>query len=334
MRVTIFGAGAVGSHIAAKLLRAGGAEISLVARGAHLLAMQRDGLTFQGDAEQFTVPVPVATDDPASLAPQDVVLVTLKSTGVAAAAQAIGRLLAPHGVAVFLLNGIPWWWHHGLPQPASTGQGTLPLLDPHGALWQAVGPARTLGGVIYSPNEIIRPGVVQHQSNRNSFIIGEPDGSLSARAQAVVDLLNAGGLRTKLSADVRGDIWQKLLLNATANTLAALTRLTAGERAEDPDVLAMSYALLDEVVATAMATGWDLAEQAKAPGLITPPGALAHTRPSMLQDVLLGRPLEVQGLLGQVQAFARAVQVPTPVIDIILPLLRGLDRSKLRAFAV
>src|SRR6476661_5011818 len=167
MKVCVFGAGAVGSNIAAHLLRAGTAEVALVARGRHLEAMRQRGLTLKSASETFTVDAPLATDDPGSLAPQDLVLVTLKTVSLTPCAPAIARLLAPGGAALFLANGIPWWWRYGRDaEPA-----TLPLLDPEGALWRDVRPDRSLGGVIYSPNEIAEPGVVVNRA-RSRFVLG------------------------------------------------------------------------------------------------------------------------------------------------------------------
>ncbi|PWC74192.1 2-dehydropantoate 2-reductase [Azospirillum sp. TSH64] len=326
-RICIFGAGAVGSHVAARLLRAGVPNVSVIARGPHLAAMRERGLTFRSDREEFRVAVPVATDDPSTLPPQDVVVVTLKAPALPAAAGALARLLAPEGVAVFLLNGIPWWWNHGLREGGlRESGGPLPLLDPDAALWRNVGPARTLGGVVMSPNEIVEPGVVVHGAH-NRFIIGEPDGGDSPRARGLVELFTAAGMPALLSTDIRTDIWLKLLVNAPGNPLAALTRLSAKDRAADPELADLGRRIAGEVADTARALGYDLTQHADADDTMGWAATRSETRPSMLQDVLHGRATEVECLLGQVQAYARERSVPTPVIDIVLPILRGLDRS-------
>lgn len=321
-RICIFGAGAVGSHVAAKLLRAGVPSVAVVARGPHLAAMREHGLTFRSDREEFRVAVPVATDDPSILSPQNIVVVTLKAPTLPPAAGALARLLAPDGVAVFLSNGIPWWWNYGLRE----GGGPLPLLDPDAALWRNVGPARALGGVVMSPNEIVEPGVVVHGAH-NRFIIGEPDGGDSPRARGLVELLTAAGMPALLSTDIRTDIWLKLLVNAPGNPLAALTRLSAKDRAADPELAELGRRIVGEVADTARALGYVLTQHADADDTMGWAATRSETRPSMLQDVLHGRATEVECLLGQVQAYARERSVPTPVIDIVLPILRGLDRS-------
>lgn len=320
MKVCVFGAGAVGGHIATRLLAAKADEISVVARGAILKAMRERGLTVRSGGDEITAQPAVATDDPSTLPPQDLVIVALKAHAVPGAASAIARLLGPLGCAIFLLNGIPWWWRHGLPGAG----GTLPLLDPEGALEKHVRPERALGCVVHSPNDMIEPAVIVH-TGANHLVLGEPDGSVSARLQAAVAMFKRGGVDAKVSNDLRRDIWQKLVHNASGNTLAALTRVDLGGLGTDPDLCTLSIDIMREALAVAAALGWDLHAEmdVEAAARRGKPGQ----RPSMLQDALKGRPMEVEALLGQIQAFAREKEIAVPSIDVILPLLRGLDRS-------
>ena len=221
MKVCIFGAGAVGGHIATRLIDANARddEISIVARGSMLKAIRERGLTLRSNGkEEFHVKPKIVTDDPATLPPQDVVLVTVKAHALTAAAPAIGKLLKPDGVAVFLLNGIPWWFQHGY----KGATGTLPLLDPDGALWREVKPERTLGCVVFSPNDMVEPGVIVH-TGQSYLTIGEPDNKTTPRLQAVADMLNRGNVEARISNDLRREIWQKLCLNASGNTVSAIT---------------------------------------------------------------------------------------------------------------
>jgi len=325
MKVCVFGAGAVGSHVATRLSAAQAAEISIVARGAHLNAIQIRGLTLRTNGEEITARPAVATDDPSSLPPQDLIIVALKATALPGAAATIARLLAPEGCAVFLLNGITWWWPYGLPG----NQGPLPLLDPDGALWRHLR-TRALGCIVNSPNEIIESGVVLH-SGRCRFTIGEPDGSASARAELTADVFRRGRMEAVVSTDLRREIWGKLLLNASTNTLSALTRLSPFGLVADPPLHAIMKGLMRETLAVAAVRGWDLRAETDVEALSRRGDRKPGPRVSMLQDVLLGRPLEVEALLGQTQAFARDSAVPVPTIDVILPLLRGLDRSRTAA---
>lgn len=321
MKVCIFGAGAVGGHIATRLLNAGADEISIVARGAMLKAIRERGLTLRSNGkEEIHVKPQIATDDAATLPPQDVVLVTVKAYALSAAAPAIGKLLAPNGVAVFLLNGIPWWFQRGLKGKS----GTLPLLDPDGALWREVKVERTLGCVVLSPNDMVEPGLIVHNGG-NHLMIGEPDNSTTPRLTAVIDMFKRGGVDARISNDLRKDIWQKLCLNASGNTVTAMTRNDLAQVGADDGLVTVSVNIMKETLAVAAAQGWDLRAEndVEAAARRGRPGQ----RTSMMQDALAGRSMECEALLGQTQAFARELAVATPTIDVVLPLIRGLDRS-------
>jgi len=321
MKVCVFGAGAVGGHLAARLAAANKAEVSVVARGLQLEAIRSHGAMVKSGGEEIRGKPAVATDDPASLPQQDLVLVTLKGQAIPALVPAIERLLAREGCAVFMLNGLPWWWHHGRPGAG----GALPLLDPESALWTRLR-ERTLGCVVLSPNEVVSPGVVVH-IGANRWLIGEPSGAPTARLQAVIDLFNNSGLTAETPADLRAEIWRKLTGNAAGNSLAALTRLGHYALASDPDIKRLAIGIMRETLEVAAALGWDLRKEIdveKHAGRATPGPS---STPSMLQDVLRGRSLEVEAHLGQTQAFGRETGVSTPTIDLILPLLRGLDRA-------
>ena len=324
MKVCIFGAGAVGGHLAARLLAAKADEVAVVARGTMLQAIRSRGLTLRSGGKQISVEVPVATDDPSTLPPQDLIAVALKAHALPAAAAAITKLLAPGGCAIFMLNGIPWWWRHGLPGAG----GTLPLLDPDGALWNQVSPERALGCVIHSPNDSVEPGVISH-SGPNYLILGEPDNSASARLKAAAEMFGRGGIEIKLADDLRREIWRKLAQNASGNTLAALTRLTLPQLGAEPELRELMVGVMRETLAVAAALGWDLRAEIDVDKVAQrAAGRDAGVRSSMLQDTLQKRPLEADALLGQTQAFAREAGAAVPVIDIVLPLLRGLDRAQ------
>ena len=319
--VCIFGAGAVGGHLAARLAATGRHRVSVVARGPMLAAIRTHGLrVLREDGSELRGRPDAATDDATTLPAQSLVIVTLKAWQVPGAADAIARLLAPEGVALFAINGIPWWWGHG--PHGSTGP--LPLLDPQGRLWTGVRPQRALGAVVWSPNEVVEPGVIRHRGP-NRLVIGEPDGSVGPRLHAVLDTLGRGGIEVAASADLRRDVLGKLLLNVSGNVLTALTRRDLHAVGTDPALCALSVEVMREALAVAAALGVDLREgiDLEAVARRGPPGL----RPSMLQDVLAGRPMEVDAILGQLQAFARLHRVPVPAIDLLLPLLRGLDAS-------
>jgi 2-dehydropantoate 2-reductase len=325
MKVCVFGAGAIGSHLAARLSAAGHAEISVVARGAQLEAIRKNGILLKSGNEEIHGKPSAASDDPATLPKQDVVLVTLKAHSTPALTPQLEQLLSPQGCAVFMLNGLTWWWPHGRPG----SQGPLRLLDPEGALWTKLR-SRALGCVIFSPNEIVSPGVVVH-IGANRFVVGEPSDEKTPRLQAIVDLFNKSGLPAEIPADLRAEVWRKLMSNASGNTLAALTRLGHYEMATDPGVKQLGIRIMRESLDVAAALGWDLRKEIDVEKIASRASPGPSSPPSMLQDVLRGRPLEVEAHLGQTQAFAREKGVQTPTIDVVLPLLRGLDKTLRRA---
>lgn len=327
-KVCVFGAGAVGSYLLAKLIHAGtGHELSVVARGAQLQSINNDGLRLVSGDEEVLVRPQAATENPYELPPQDIVFVTLKAHSQSAAAHDIATLLSDGGVAVFVNNGIPWWWNYS---GATSTLHSLPLLDPEAELWRCVDPARVLGCVVYSANEIVRPGVVRHVAN-NQWLLGEPDNSHSPRLLSTVNLMQEAGLGAHAVDNIRHCVWMKLLRNAPLNTISALTRLSAAELPLEPSLIELYEAVVDEIVAIAAAHGADVSDQADTAKAALHLGAAVdgtratNIRPSMLQDVLKSRKMEVDSILGQVQAFARATGTPCPTIDTLLPLARGLN---------
>jgi 2-dehydropantoate 2-reductase len=320
MKVCVFGAGAIGGHVAARMLAAGADEVAVVARGATLRALRERGITLRSGGSEITARPTLVTDEPARLPRQDVVLVCLKAHTAPAAAEAIANLIDPEGCAAFLLNGIPWWWNHG----RRGSDSTLPLLDPEGALWRHVRPERAVGCVVYSANEVVTPGVIVH-TGTSRILVGEPAGSPSARVQSLIELLGRAGIETNAPPDIRREVLKKLAMNASGNTIAALGRTDLGTIATDPSLRSLAAGLIREVLAVSKALGWDLSGEIDPEGLAA--GGKPGVRPSMLQDLLQGRSLEVEAILGQVQAFAREHRVAVPLADTILPLLRSLDRS-------
>lgn len=303
------------------------ADVSVVARGAHLAAIRARGLTLRSGGHDTTVHFSGATDDASTLPKQDLVIVALKAQSIPAAADALAGLLAPDGCALFLANGLQWWWRYGMPGK----QEHLPLIDPEGALWRRLGPERALGGSAYSGNEVAEPGVIVH-SYLNNWGLGEPSvssagsnaGVPSVRLKATVDLFLAAGLGARVAPDIRRELWLKLVRVGSQSVVGALTRLNNKDTGDNAELAQLRRRYIGEVLDVAASQGCDLRADVDIAKLTGP--APPH-RPSMLQDVLARRPIEVEAQVGQLQAFAREAGVATPVIDVILPLLRGLDRS-------
>jgi len=328
MRVCIFGAGAIGTHVGARLCAAGQAEVSIVARGPQLEAVRKNGLTLHSNGQEISGKPQAASEDAATLGKHDVVIATLKAHTLPGVASTLEQLLAPQGVAVFPLNGLTWWWRTG----GKGKQEALPLLDPERELWNRLR-EHAIGCVVYSPNVIVSPAVVRHVGG-DRYVFGEPSNEKTARVRAIADLFNAAGLPADVSSDIRAEILRKYVSNVWSNPLGALTRLNQGQVTNNPDVKQVAAGLMHETLAVAAAMGWDLRAEIEvdkqlsrpaAPGPAAPAGPAIP--PSMLQDVLAGRSLEVEAHLGQLQAFAREHRVAVPTIDVVLPLLRGLDQS-------
>ncbi len=321
MKVCIFGAGAVGGHLAARLIAAGKDQISLIARGPHLEAIKKHGIRLHRGDEIFAGHPYAATDDPASLEPQDVVIVTLKAQALPGAAAAIKGLLAKDGVAVFAINGLPWWWNQGVNEQ----DGHLPLLDPEGDLWRLLR-HDTLACVIYSPNEVTEPGVILAAPG-DRWVFGEPDNSDSDRLRKVIALFDRAGIQGIASQDVRKNAWQKLIINVGLNPVAALARLPTVVLTSTEGMKEQMKALMREALAVAKATGYDIADTLNLDELVTPKKRPGSHRASMYQDVLAGRSLESEAILGQLVELAYQLSVPVPKCEIVLELIRGLDQS-------
>src|SRR5260221_2436818 len=321
MKICIYGAGAVGGHLAVRLARAGH-EVSVVARGAHLAAMRANGLTLHLGDERLVAPVK-ASDDPRELGVQDAVITTVKAAGLGAVADKIPALLGPDTPVVFALNGIPWWYFHGAaPRPKRPDLG---FLDPGGALARQVGLARVIGCVIYSANEVLEPGVVKSNSANNSFVLGEPDGSVTPRVTKLSEAIKAAGPDAPIQKDIRHELWSKLLNNAAQAPICCLLERDLSVIAK-PELLALAKNLMLEAIAAARADGIELGDDVEKRFGFVKSGS-TH-KPSMLQDLELGRAMEIDAILVAVQRFAHAAGVPTPHLDVVTGLLKEKARGR------
>lgn len=321
MKICIYGAGAIGGYLGA-LLAATDAEVTLIARGPHLKAMQQDGLTLLSGDERRTVRVR-ATDDPREAGPQDYVILALKAHSVAPILDQLQPLLGPATAVVTAQNGILWWYFHGLEGPWSGRR--LESADPGGRIWQALGPERAIGCVVYPSCEIVSPGVVRHLEGTR-FMLGEPDGSKSDRVTALGEVLTAAGLKAPVRRRIRDDIWFKLLGNATFNPVSVLTRATLEQMGTDPGVRDVICTLMAEAVA--VATQLDVRFAMDIEKRIDAAVEVGAHKTSMLQDFEQGRALELDALVAAVVEMGQLVGVPTPTLAQVLALVRLADRAR------
>ena len=316
MKICIFGAGAIGGYMAVKLVQAG-ADVSLVARGPHLAAMRDNGLTLiEEDGHETTVAVR-ASDDPAELGVQDYVIVTLKAHSVPPVVARMQPLIGPNTTIVSGVNGVPWWYFHGLEGPY---QGTrLASVDPGDAQWNGFGPDRVLGCVVYPAAEVIRPGVIKHIEG-NRFSLGEPDGSKSERATALSQALAAAGLKAPVRPRIRDEIWVKLWGNLSFNPISALTHATLDVLCTDPGTRSVARGMMVEAqeIAEKLGVKFPIDVDRRIDG----GAAVGAHRTSMWQDLDAGRPMEIDALVSAVQELGKLTQTPTPTIDTVLALVQ------------
>ncbi|WP_439124612.1 2-dehydropantoate 2-reductase [Marivita sp.] len=318
MKICIFGAGAIGGYMGAKLAEAG-ADVSLVARGPHLKAMRENGLRLIEESGETTVNV-TASDNAEDLGPQDYVIVTLKAHSVPPVVSKMLPLIGDNTTIVSGVNGVPWWYFHKIGGPL---EGTrLETVDPGNAQWDGFGPDRVLGCVVYPAAEVIEPGVVKHIEG-NRFSLGEPDGSKSDRAMALSKALAAAGLKAPVRPKIRDEIWVKLWGNLSFNPISALTHSTLDVLCTDPGTrdVARNMMLEAQEIAEKLGVKFPIDVDRRIQG-----GAdVGAHRTSMLQDLDQGRPMEIDALVGSVKELGRVTETPTPTINTVLALiaLRG-----------
>jgi 2-dehydropantoate 2-reductase len=312
MRICVYGAGAIGGHIAARLAK-GGADVSLVARGPHLAAIQAKGLTVHA-RDGVLHSRPRASADPAELGPQDAVIVTTKAPALPSVAAGIGPLLGPDTPVAFVMNGIPWWYNDAT---ARDGQH-LDALDPGGALRQAIGIRRTIGGVVYSATTVTEPGVVMVETGDARVILGEVDGRITPRAEALAAAIAAGGLPSPVVPDIRQAVWQKLLGNLMTGPLCILARSCMQDIYTSEEVRDAAVRSAGEIIAIAAAEGITI--PGDAPVARVARSAKLRHKPSILQDLEAGRSMEIEAMFQAPLRLARAAGVATPTLSLMVAL--------------
>ena len=320
MKICIFGAGAIGGYMGVKLAQAG-ADVSLVARGPHLAAMQKNGLTLIEEDQTTNVSV-TASDNPADLGVQDYIIVTLKAHSVPPVVSKMAPLIGDHTTIVSGVNGVPWWYFHKL---GGDLDGTrLTSVDPDNAQWVGFGPDRVLGCVVYPAAEVIEPGVIKHIEG-NRFSLGEPDGSKSDRAVALSQALSQAGLKAPVRPKLRDEIWVKLWGNLSFNPISALTHATLDVLCTDEGTRQVARNMMVEAqhIAEALGVKFPIDVDRRIAG----GAAVGAHRTSMLQDLDQGRPMEIDALVTSVQELGRVTGIATPTIDTVLALLRLRARS-------
>jgi 2-dehydropantoate 2-reductase len=321
VKVAVVGAGAIGAFVGACLAR-GGTETHLVARGAHLAAMQRHGVRVTGAGGDFHADVH-ATENSDEIGPADVVFLGLKAYSYADAGDLLAPLLGPETAVVAAQNGIPWWYFHGHGGPLDGHR--LESVDPGGAVSAVIAPERVIGCVVYAATELSEPGVVRHiEGNRLS--VGEPDRSMSQRCRRLCGALTAGGLKCRVVADLREEIWVKLMGNATFNPLSALTGATMAELCAFAPTRSVAGAMMEEILAVATALG--CAPRVSIERRLEGAAAVGDHKTSMLQDLEAGKRLELDVLAAAIIELGELAGVELPLTRAVYAMTALLDQVR------
>lgn len=320
MKICIYGAGAIGGYLGAGLAL-NGAHVTLIARGPHLEAMQKNGLTLKIEGEERQADV-TAVQDPADAGPQDYVIVTLKAHSVPPIAEQFAPLFHDDTAVIWGVNGIPWWYFHGLDGDFTDRR--IECLDPGGVLWQHIGPERIIGCAVYPATEVTEPGVITHIEG-DRFSLGEPSGERSERVQALSKALIEAGFKAPVRPRIRDELWVKLWGNLSFNPISALTHETLETIGTDPGTREIAKAMMLEgqAIGEKLGVRFAIDVDKRIAGAVE---VGAH-KTSMLQDLERGRPMEIDALITAVQEMGRMVDVPTPTIDIVLSLVQQRARE-------
>jgi 2-dehydropantoate 2-reductase len=314
-KVAIVGAGAIGGWMGVHLARTG-TQVSVLARGDTLAALQRDGLKLHQGGELLTVPV-TTSNDATTLGVQDLVVISVKAPALASVAQQVGPLIGPDTVVLTAMNGVPWWFLQGFGGPV---QGrSLNTVDPDGTIARAIPAQHIVGGVVHASCSVEAPGVIRHHFG-DGLIVGEPSGQATARVQALHALLQTAGFNATLSPQIQKDIWYKLWGNMTVNPVSAITGATTDLILDDELVRGFISSVMLEAKAVGERIGIPIAQEPEDRHAVT--RKLGAFRTSMLQDVQAGKPVELDALVSAVRELGQMTGVATPFTDALLGLSR------------
>ncbi len=314
MKVCIVGAGAVGGFMGARLAAAGEARVSVLARGATLLALQEHGWRLTMNGALLQAPA-LARSEASALGVQDLVVVAVKAQSLASVAQIIQPLLGPQTVVLPAMNGVPWWFCEGW---------ALNSVDPGGVIAANLPQSQVVGCVVHASVATTAPGWVQHHKGRG-LIVGEPQGGKSPRVQGVADLLQHAGFEVTHSADIRHDIWYKLWGNLTMNPVSAMTGATADRVLADPLVREFCSAVMLEAAEIGRRIGCHIDQTPEQRHAMA--AELGAFKSSMLQDVQAGRSIELDAIVAAVQEIGQRLALRSPNINALLGLTRLFART-------
>ena len=322
LRVCVVGAGAIGGFLGTRLAASGAARVAALARGTTLAALRDHGWRLEEAGVLTSAPVALACDDPRELGPQDLLIIAVKATALPALAPTLKPLIAAHTLLLPAMNGVPWWFSHGI---AALGAAPLQSVDPDGVISAALPAAQTIGCVVHLSASTRAPGIAV-RSRGERLIVGEPGGGESERVRTLAAVLRQARFEVECSARIRYELWYKLWGNMTMNPLSALTGATMDRVLADELLCAFSAAAMREAALVGQRIGCEVRESPADRHAVTE--KLGAFRTSMLQDVESGRPLELDALVGVVREMGQRVGVATPMIDALFGLTRLFGRVR------
>jgi 2-dehydropantoate 2-reductase len=323
MKIAVVGVGAIGGYLGTRLALAG-EDVTFIARGANLEALQTRGIRLiLDDGTEEVVPRVRATADYTAAGPQDLVILAMKAHQVATVAADVQKLFGPDTVVVPMQNGIPYWYFYAHPGPLEGSR--VASVDPDGSIGERIGCERVIGCVVYPAAELVAPGVIKHVEG-NRFPVGEPNGTQSERVGRVAACFVAAGLKSPVLEDIRSEIWLKLWGNMTFNPISALSRATLAGICQYPPGRDLAAGMMTEAQAVAHKLG--ITFRVPLEKRIAGAEKVGHHKTSMLQDIEAGRPLEIDALLGAVIELARLTDTPTPRLDTVYALTKLLAQSQ------
>ena len=327
MSIAIVGAGAIGGFLGVRLAHAG-EDVTFIARGANLDAIQRNGMRLiEENGSEIHVTNLKATKSMAEAGPHDIVLLTVKAHQVGPIAADLHHLVGPETIVVTMQNGIPWWYFSGGHGGDLTGTH-LETADPGGLIAKHLDPKHVIGSVVYPAAVLTEPGVVQVIEGHR-FGLGELDGTMSPRVQALAQRLIKAGFRAPVTSDIRAEIWLKLWGNLSFNPISALSHATLVDICQFPETRTLAADMMREAqdIANRLGVTFKLGIERRIAGA----EKVGAHKTSMLQDVEAGRPIELEALVGSIIELGRLTDTPTPHIGTVYALMRLLSQSLERA---
>ncbi len=305
-KICIFGAGSIGGYLATCLSK-NNIDLSLVARGPHKKAIEKNGLTLikNDKSENFKLRV---TDDPKELGIQDYIFISVKAHAISNIVESLESLIGENTTIISAVNGLPWWYFHKANTGTDLDETHINSVDPDGKIWNTLKPSRALGCVVYPAAEITEPGVIKHNGGER-FTLGEPDGSKSERLKVIADLLIAGGLKAPQKSNLRDEIWIKLWGNCSFNIVSALHDKSLDEIGNDPELLKIVRKLMEECQSVGEKIGVKF--NVSIDHRINAAISIKGHKPSTTQDLHAKRPLEIDPIIGSIIEIGNKVDVKT-----------------------